>query len=309
MGVAQFAGEVIQPIPLTVDLNARVVALGDRLFHDKRLSADDSLACAGCHGLDKGGTDQAKSSTGVGGKVGPIAAPTVYNSSYNHVQFWDGRAADLVEQADGPVNNAIEMASNWEQAIGKIKDDPCYAPAFADLYTDGMTERNIRHAIATFEQSLITPNSPFDKYLMGDANAVSERQRLGYRTYIAVGCGSCHMGVAAGGLQFEKMGKKADYFKARGGPIIKEDHGRFNFTGKDADRHFFKVPILRNIEVTFPYFHDGSAENLSDAIDKMAVHQLGARLPKPQIADIEAFLLSLTGEYKGVPLTQIKATP
>ncbi len=303
---AEFADEPVQPLPLTVEANEQKVALGDKLFHDKRLSADDTLACAGCHGLDKGGTDQAKFATGVDDQLGPINSPTVYNASYNHVQFWDGRAADLFEQADGPVTNPIEMASNWEQVIGKIKDDPYYQEAFAQLYNDGMTERNIRDAIATFEKTLITPNSAFDKYLMGDKTAVTAEQLRGYETFVTRGCTSCHMGPALGGLDFQKMGKRADYFTARGTDVLEADLGRFNVTKEDKDRHFFKVPILRNIEVTYPYFHDGTAEKLSDAIDKMGVHQLNIRLTEAQIADVEQFLLALTGQYQGVPLTEIE---
>jgi len=302
----EFAGEPVQPLPLTVDVDERKVALGDKLFHDTRLSSDDTLSCASCHGLDKGGTDQAQFATGVNDQLGPINSPTVYNSSYNHVQFWDGRAADLFEQADGPVTNPIEMASNWEQVIGKIKDDPYYQEAFAQLYDDGMNEKTIRQAIATFEETLITPNSAFDKYLMGDKQAISEQQRRGYATFVTTGCTSCHMGPALGGQDYQKMGKRGDYFAARGTDVLEADLGRFNVTEKDEDKHFFKVPILRNIEVTYPYFHDGTAEELSDAIDKMALYQLDVQLTEPEIADMEAFLLALTGEYKGVPLTEIE---
>ncbi len=301
-----FAGEPVQPLPLTVEADERKVALGDRLFHDKRLSSDDTLACAGCHGLDKGGTDQAQFATGVDEQLGPINSPTVYNSSYNHVQFWDGRAADLFEQADGPVNNPIEMASNWEQVIGKIKDDPYYQEAFAELYEDGMTEKTIRDAIEAFEETLITPNSPFDKYLMGEKEAITDEQRRGYATFVTVGCTSCHMGPALGGLDYQKMGKRGDYFVARGTDVLEADQGRFNVTEKEEDRHFFKVPILRNIEVTYPYFHDGTAQELSDAIEQMAIYQLNVRLSEAQVAEMEQFLLALTGEYKGVPLTEIE---
>ncbi len=303
---AEFAGEPVQPLPLTVDVDEQKAALGEKLFHEKRLSLDDTLACAGCHGLDKGGTDQEKFATGVNSQLGPINSPTVYNASYNLAQFWDGRAANLFEQADGPVNNPIEMGSNWELAIGKIKDDPYYRDAFAKLYDDGMTEKNIRDAIATFEETLITPNSAFDKYLMGDEGAVTEQQLRGYKTFVTTGCTSCHMGPALGGQDYQKMGKRGDYFAARGTEILEADQGRFNFTKEDKDKFFFKVPILRNIEVTHPYFHDGTVEKLSDAIDKMATYQLNVRLTQPQIADVEAFLLTLTGQYKGVPLTEIK---
>ncbi len=299
----QFAGEVIQPLPLTVELDEAKVELGDRLFHDKRLSADDTLACSGCHGLDKGGTDQEQFSTGVDEQVGAINAPTVYNSSYNVLQFWDGRAADLTDQADGPVNNPIEMASDWEQAVGKIKNDAYYKTAFAELYADGMNEKNIRDAIATFEKSLITPNSRFDKYLMGDEEAISESELAGYHEFIETGCTSCHFGVAVGGTHFEKMGKHNDYFADRG-DMTDADKGRFAATEDEKDMHSFKVPLLRNIEVTHPYLHDGTAETLAGAIDIMSRYQLKEPLTAKQIRNIEKFLLTLTGQYKGKPLAE-----
>ncbi|MEJ2703905.1 MAG: cytochrome c peroxidase [Sedimentisphaerales bacterium] len=300
-----FAGEVVQPIPLTVSVDSRKAELGDKLFHDKRLSGDDTLSCASCHDLNKGGTDQKQFSTGINNQLGGVNAPTVFNSSYNFLQFWDGRANDLAEQADGPVNNPIEMGADWEQVIPKIKDDEYYTKAFRDLYSDGMTEKNIRDAIATFETTLITPNSRFDKYLMGDKTAVDAEEIRGYQTFLTAGCTSCHFGVTLGGTHFEKMGRKQDYFGDRG-KIVEADEGRFNVTKKEPDRYKFKVPTLRNLAVSYPYFHDGQTKTLPDAIDKMAKYQLGAPLNAGQVKDIEKFLLALTGEYDGKPLLETK---
>lgn len=295
----EFAGEVVQPLPLTVAVDSRKVELGNKLFHDKRLSADNTISCSTCHDLEKGGTDQAQFSTGIDNQVGGINSPTVFNSSYNFVQFWDGRAKDLFEQADGPVTNPIEMGTKWEPVIPKIKEDDYYKKAFDELYSDGITEKNIREAIAAFETTLITPNSRFDKYLMGEKDAINADELRGYQTFLQNGCSGCHLGVIVGGMHFEKMGRKKDYFADRGGKIKDEDLGRYNVTKKEEDRHMFKVPTLRNLAVTFPYFHDGQAETLNDAIGKMGLYQNVKPLTVGQVNDIEKFLLTLTGEYNG----------
>jgi len=300
----QFAGEVIQPLPLTVDVDVKKVELGNKLFHDKRLSLDDTISCATCHGLDKGGTDQEQFATGIGDQLGPINSPTVYNSSYNFVQFWDGRSTDLKDQAGGPVTNPIEMGDDWNKIIPKLVADKDYQKVFKELYAGILTEENVRDAIAIFEESLITPNSAFDEYLMGDSEAITEEQLSGYHTFIEAGCTSCHFGVAVGGGSYEKMGSKKDYFKVRGN-VLEADNGRFNVTKDENDRHKFKVPVLRNIEVTYPYFHDGSTKVLAEAIETMGKYQLEKELTGKQISQIEKFLLALTGEYQGKSLSVI----
>ena len=289
----------LQPLPKTVDVDARKVALGDKLFHDKRLSADDTLSCASCHGLDKGGTDQAPVSTGVGGQKGPINSPTVYNAAYGLAQFWDGRAADLFEQAGGPVNNPMEMGSNWPQAIGKLSQDADFVAAFTAVYPDGLNDVNLRDAIAEFERSLVTPNSPFDRFLLGEADALTAQQKAGYERFVAMGCGTCHVGRAIGGQSFERMGGEREYFT---GEVREVDAGRFNVTKDERDRHRFKVPTLRNVAVTFPYFHDASAADLAAAVRTMAGVQTDQDLGDTEVAELVAFLESLTGEYQGKPL-------
>jgi cytochrome c peroxidase len=291
-------GAVLQPLPPVPEVDAAQVALGDQLYHDQRLSKNDTISCASCHELKKGGTDRAQFSTGVGGAQGNINAPTVYNSGLQIAQFWDGRAADLQEQADGPVNNPIEMASNWPEAIAKLETDAALTAAFAAVYPDGFSGENITHAIATFEETLLTPNSAFDRYLLGDDAALNAGAKAGYQLFVDSGCAICHVGMVLGGQSYEKMGRKGDYFGDRG-DVSDADLGRYNVTSRDQDRHYLKVPILRNVTFTAPYFHDGTVETLGQAIELMAKYQLGVKLNSLEKQRIQAFLTSLTGEYQG----------
>lgn len=295
----EFAGEPVRPVTPLGNLDPAKVALGNRLFHDTRLSGDNTISCASCHALDKGGTDRARFSTGIGGQVGGINSPTVFNAVFHHKQFWDGRAADLVEQAHGPVANPIEMGSNWPQVIAKLQHDPAYVQAFNRLYPDGLTGDTIADAIATFEKSLVTPNAPFDRYLRGDRSALSEAQVRGYQVF-KTQCASCHAGVNLGGLSFQRL--KPKYFADRNQPITEADLGRFNVTQEARDKHRFKVPTLRNIAQTAPYLHDGSAETLEDVVKVMTHYQTHRRLSDQEIADVVSFLNSLTGEYQGQPV-------
>lgn len=289
--------EPILPLPTTVTLPPGKVALGDKLFHDPRLSHDDSIACASCHALGKGGTDQSRFSVGINGVVGDVNAPTVFNSALNIAQFWDGRAGSLEEQAAGPVHNPAEMGSSWDEVIDKLRADSEYPALFERGYPDGITPLNIADAIATFERSLLTPNARFDRHLRGEKNALSGDELEGYRRFVNHGCVSCHQGVAVGGNMFQRFGVMGDYFKNR--PPTKADQGRFNVTGLEEDRHVFKVPSLRNVAVTQPYFHDGSARTLSDAVRVMGKYQLGKGLSDEDVRLIVAFLHTLTGEWQG----------
>jgi len=298
-------GEPVQPLPLTVDLNQDKVALGDRLFHDRLLSGDNTLNCASCHDLTRGGTDQSKVATGIRGQQGPINSPTVYDAMYNIAQFWDGRAKDLQEQAAGPVANPVEMGAQWDNVVEKLKQASDYQDAFAKLYPgQGLTKTTVTDAIAVFEESLVTPNSRFDQYLRGNQAVLTADEKAGYDLFKA-NCASCHFGPALGGLSYEKMGIKQDYFKLRGGQLTEADNGRFNVTKQGQDRHFFKVPVLRNIELTYPYFHDGSVDSLADAVKIMGKVQEGKTFTDAEIAKIVAFLATLTGEYKGKPLVAL----
>jgi cytochrome c peroxidase len=293
--------EPITPLPLHLPLDQRKVNLGHRLFLDPRLSHDNTLSCSSCHGLETGGADRRARSIGIGGAKGDINAPTVFNSGFSFRQFWDGRAATLEEQIDGPVNNPREMGSSWPEVVRKLRADPGYARAFPELYSEGIQAGNIKDAIATFERSLVTTNSRFDKFLRGDQPALTERELAGYQRFKAYGCIACHQGVNVGGNMFQKFGIAADYFTDRGN-ITKADLGRMNVTGLERDRYRFKVPSLRNVALTPPYFHDGSAATLPDAVNIMARYQLGRSLSPEDRDLIVAFLGTLTGEYKETPL-------
>lgn len=287
--------EPISPLPSSVDVNMDKVLLGRSLYHDTTLSGDGTVSCATCHMLDHGGAEPRKTSTGIKGHIGPINSPTVLNSGYNFVQFWDGRAKDLQEQAAGPVENPIEMGAQWDNVVERLKKNKEYVTAFGKLYTDGITKDNTTDAIAEYEKSLITP-SRFDKFLLGDTAAISDAEKKGYATFKEVGCTACHTGIIVGGTMFQKMGLVKDYFKDRGTPITDADLGRHNVTKSDADKHFFKVPTLRNVELTSPYLHDGSRATLEETVKIMGTYQLGRDLTEAQVNSIVTFLKSLTGE-------------
>jgi cytochrome c peroxidase len=293
--------EPIRPIPLELKLDARKVALGKALFNDPRLSHDNTVSCASCHDLRRGGADQRKHSLGINQTEGSINAPTVFNCGANFKQFWDGRAATLEEQIDGPVQAAAEMGSTWDEVVGKLRAVPDYIASFKRIYPDAIQPKNIRNAIAEFERSLTTPNSRFDKFLRGDEAALTANEKEGYRKFKSYGCASCHQGVNVGGNMFETLGAMADYFTDRGG-AAKIDYGRFNVTGKEEDRYVFKVPSLRNVARTAPYLHDGSVETLEKAVTVMGRYQLGEQLSSGDVEQIVGFLKTLTGEYEGNPL-------
>jgi len=286
--------EPILPLPDSADVDSDKVLLGRSLYFDTALSGDGTVSCATCHMLEHGGAEPRKTSTGIRGQIGPINSPTVLNSSYNFVQFWDGRAKDLQEQAAGPVENPIEMGAKWPKVVERLKKNNEYAAAFAKLYDDGITKDNATDAIAEYEKSLITP-SRFDAYLKGDSAAITDAEKQGYTTFKEVGCTACHSGIIAGGSMFQKMGLVKDYFKDRGTPVTEADLGRFNVTKKEQDKHFFKVPTLRNVELTSPYLHDGSRATLEETVRVMGTYQLGRDLTDAQVNGIVTFLKTLTG--------------
>jgi len=288
--------EPIVPIPTNIELDGAKVALGEKLFDDVRLSRDNSVSCVSCHSLSLGGTDQRSTSVGIDGQTGEINAPTVFNSSLNFRQFWDGRAPSVEEQIDGPIHSDLEMATNWQDVINKLEQSPECVAEFASIYRDGIRAENIKDAIATYERSLTTPNSRFDLYLLGDADALTGDEKEGYRTFKTVGCSSCHQGINIGGNLFQEFGVMGSYFKDRGN-ISKADYGRFNVTGDERDRYVFKVPSLRNISQTHPYFHDGTGKTLEDAVATMSRYQLGRKLSVNEIDLIVKFLSTLDGEY------------
>lgn len=281
------ATEPIDPIPEAVEVDAKKAALGKKLFFDTLLSKDNTISCASCHILQDGGDDNQRVSFGIKGQQGPINAPTVYNSVFNFRQFWDGRAADLQEQAMGPVENPVEMGNSFANLINTLEKTP-YKQQFEALYKDGITKNNIADAIAEYEKTLITPNAPFDKYLKGDAYALTQEQKEGYELFKSKGCISCHHGRNIGGNMYNKFGVFQD---------ANSSHlGRYNVTHKKRDKYYFKVPSLRNVAKTAPYFHDGRTSNLRTAVYFMAKYQLGRKITPQEVDKIVAFLQSLNGE-------------
>ena len=298
------ANEPVRPIDQTLEYDAAKAELGFALFHDTRLSVDNTVSCASCHALETAGVDNHQYSHGVNDQLGGVNAPTVYNAVYNFVQFWDGRAQTLADQAAGPPLNPVEMASeSFDQIIAKLKADKKFAKEFTAVYPDGLTAANLTDAIEQFERTLITPNSAFDKWLRGDDSALTAEQLTGYELFKKYDCATCHAGPNLGGLTYELMGLRRHYFAERGLELTNEDNGRFKETGAERDRHRFKVPGLRNVEHTWPYYHDGTRETLEEAVRDMGLYQSGVELTDAEVASMVAFLKTLTGEYNGKPIT------
>lgn len=292
--------EPIQPLAMPKELDQRKVALGERLFHDVRLSGDDTISCASCHELAAGGADNQPLSAGIGGAKGAFNSPTVFNSGNNFRQFWDGRAASLEEQVNGPVHNPVEMGSSWPVLESKLRAAPGLAEKFKRIYPDGVTEENIIDSLAVFERSLVTIDSPFDNWLLGNEGALTKLQIQGYQLFKSYGCIACHQGKNVGSNLYAKMGEMGDYFSDRDKPETKQDLGRFNVTGKKLDKYYFKVPSLRLVTRTAPYFHDGSVETLEEAVLIMGRYQLGRRIPMDDLQAILAFLHSLEGVHSSL---------
>lgn len=290
--------EPIQPIPLEIKLNNKKVELGAKLFHDRQLSHNNSISCASCHNLNTGGVDRLAHSWGINRAVTARNTPTVFNSEFNFVQGWDGRASTLSELTDRIILDPKVMGSNWQEIISKLVKLPNYVKEFAQIYPDSITAENIKDAISMFERSLSTPNSRFDKFISGQRNALTLEEKLGYKIFKEYGCVTCHQGVNVGGNLFQKFGATENYFVERGNPSV-ADLGRFNVTKDEADRYVFKVPSLRNIVLTAPYLHNGTASTLKEAIDIMAEYQLGRKLSLRDKDLIIKFLNTLTGEYQG----------
>lgn len=283
--------EAIRPLRPPAGLDPQKIELGRRLFHEPMLSADGSVSCATCHPLDKGGADSLPVSVGVRGAVGIANAPTVFNSGLNLAQFWDGRAATLEEQAGGPLTHPAEMATDWGTVLAWLRAS-AYAPEFRRLYGAAPAEADVRDAIATYERSLVTLNSPFDRWLAGDERALNAEQKHGYALFKSYGCASCHQGANVGGNMFARFGYYGNWFDDRGRSSPAE-LGRFNVTRRAADRYVFKVPSLRLVTLTAPYFHDGSVADLKEAIRLMARYQLGRDIAEADLGPMVAFLGSL----------------
>lgn len=285
------ADEPIQPIAAHKVSNSAKAELGKKLWFDPRLSKSGFISCNSCHNLSMGGSDNLKTSIGDKWQKGPINSPTVLNSSLNLAQFWDGRAKDLREQAGGPIANPGEMAFTHDLAVEMLSSIPEYVAEFKKVFrSDKLTIDEVTRAIAAFEETLVTPNARFDKWLKGDKAALTKQELRGYQTFKNSGCVACHNGPNVGGNSFQKMGV-VEVYKTEN---LAE--GRSSVTGKDADRFNFKVPTLRNVALTYPYFHDGAADTLPEAVDTMGRLQLGKKFTAEENADIVAFLKTLTGD-------------
>ena len=287
--------EPIQAIPIAVSYDLDKYTLGEKLFKEPRLSKDGQVSCASCHLLEAGGADSRRYSKGVADTVTRLNTPTVFNVAYSFRFNWNGQYDNLAAHTDALVQNPTVMAGKWDEIVQTMSEIDDYRQAFKTIYRSGVNKENIIDAIVTYELALTTPNAAFDQYLQGDTSAISASAKSGYDLFKTYGCASCHQGTNVGGNMFQQFGVIGDYFSDRGN-ITQADLGRFNATGKEADRYVFRVPSLRNVAVTPPYLHDGSARTLREAIKIMVKYQLGRPIPPADIELIAEFLETLTGE-------------
>lgn len=307
------------PVPKDNPMTPAKIELGKQLFLDPRLSVDGTVSCNSCHNVMSSGTDNRSVSVGVSGQKGGRSAPTVWNAAFLTAQFWDGRAASLEEQAKGPILNPIEMGMpNPDLAVTRLKAIPGYQKQFAEVFggSDPITYDNIAKAIATYERTLITPDSAFDRYMGGDKKALSEAAQRGMKLVDEVGCTSCHTGpvfagpstVAMGQGFFQKFPTYAgSKYDAAYGLLL--DEGRATTTKKIEDKNMWRVPTWRNVALTAPYFHNGSVKTLDEAVRVMAKTQLNKELKDEQVKDIVAFLDSLTGKFPAQTLPMLPDLP
>jgi cytochrome c peroxidase len=293
--------EPITPVPRAAALDADKVRLGERLFHDVRLSHGDVVACASCHLLAEGGDDNQPRSPGSHGELLNFNSPTVFNAALSFRVNWRGNFPSLEAQNEAVLLDPRLMNTSWEELLPKLRADEAYREAFAAVYGGDPAPAHVLNALVTFQRSLITPDARFDRYLRGEKGAITPEEERGYQLFKDYGCVACHQGVNVGGNLFQRFGIFHDPFAQL--PIRTADLGRFTITGKADDRFVFRVPSLRNVAVTAPYFHDGRAQTLDQAIREMARSQLGRVLTERETALIAGFLRTLTGEYQGRPLS------
>jgi len=305
------------PAPANNPTTAEKVELGKILYFDPRLSSTGTVSCNSCHNVMLGGEDNRAFSMGVNGQLGGRSAPTVWNSAFNSVQFWDGRADSLEAQAEGPVTAGVEMGmKNWDEVVARLETIPGYAIAFKSAFGEKavISKENATKAIAAYERTLITPNSPYDRYVKGDKAAMNEQQIRGMNTFAQTGCTSCHSGAAfngptmpAGSGFYVNFPTFTDSAYVAQYNLLK-DKGRGEVTQNSADDHKYKIPVLRNIALTAPYFHNGSVKTLDEAVRVMAKVQLNKTLSSNEVTDIVAFLNTLTGEFPQQTFPRLPAT-
>ncbi len=282
---------MITPLPTSIPYDKEKAMLGKQLYMDTSLSKDGKVSCNTCHDLKRYGVDNEIFSIGADGVLDePFNSPTTFNSVFNFVQFWDGKAKNLADQAKNPFINPKEMALKDEaEVVKKVEANAKYKASFDKIYGE-ITMQNITDAIAEFEKTLITPNAPFDRYLNGDENAISSQAKRGWEAFKSNGCVACHQGQNIGGTMYQKIGIFEPYPN-------QENLGRYEITKIESDKMVFKVPSLRNVAKTAPYYHDGSIPTLDACVQFMAYYQLGRFLDQQTVDDIVAFLESLTGEF------------
>ncbi len=293
---------LFEPIPEALDPapDPAQVELGKMLFFEPRLSEAHNISCNTCHNLGTGGADLSRVSIGHRWQHGGRNSPTVLNARYNTAQFWDGRAADLVEQAGGPMVNPVEMASTEEHVVEMLNGIPGYRKHFEAAFPgvdEPVTFGNAERALAAFEETLITPNAPFDRFLRGEDVAMTDKQKAGLQLFMDAGCPACHNGINLGGDSYQPFGVVE---KPEWTVLPPEDRGRFEVTRSEEDAYVFKVPTLRNVSLTPPYFHSGAVWDLATAVEIMGTSQLGAALTEDDAAAITAFLEALTGDQPQV---------
>ncbi len=293
--------EPLAALPLERDADPVHAALGEALFREPALSGDGKVACADCHFSDRALTDGKKLPKLADRPEGATNAPSLFNVRYLYRLTWAAKFDTLETHLDALIKNPNVMAGTWDKATEHLRAKGGWAERFAAAYVDGLTPGNVRSALLAYERSLVSPSAPFDRWLGGDEDAIGQRAKDGYALFKTYGCVSCHQGMLIGGNLLQRFGVMRDYFADRGhvGP---GDLGRFNVTQREEDRHVFRVPSLRNVAKTAPYFHDGSAATLAQAVKIMGRYQLGRDLAPDDVASLEAFLESLTGEYRGKPL-------
>jgi len=293
--------EPVLPIPITIEVDARKVSLGEKIFDDESLSSNGDFACRSCHYPDKGGADQKKLSLAINGKYRTRNTPSIYNVGLLSLLNWAGSHTDLGDQAEAIIKSKQGLATDWNTLISRMKQSPDYVKDFSNSYQNSITSESIKDAIAEYMRSLITPNARFDQYLRGNTNALNAEEKSGYRLFKSSGCASCHQGVNLGGNMYSPFGVFGNYVEDRGN-ITKADLGRYNITGNEADKYVFRVPSLRNIALTNPYLHDGSIDTLKESVIVMSRYMLGRKLSEQDADLIVKFLHTLTGEYQGEKL-------
>ncbi len=289
--------QVLLPLPDNSALDKSIVNLGHQLFHDPILSGSKKLACSSCHDLNHGGDDNRQFSLTDAGNPRTVNTPTIFNTTHNFTFLWSGRFESLETLLSAIISSPTTMNADWSEVLIRLENTKVYVEAFNNNFEDGITQENVIKTLVTFQQSLVTSNSTFDQYLRGNESALTDREKQGYGLFYSYGCASCHQGKNIGGNMFQKFGLFNDYYKDTGKLISEDDLGRFNVTGNERDKFFYRVPSLRNVTLTAPYLHDGSISALDEVIRIMGVYQLGRELPETDRGHIEAFLETLTSRY------------